>query len=192
MKQIDVRFSAADMAEIKGMIGRKLVKYKCDPFEFSTSVYGIVGVAFEDMSFAFTNMVTAMDYYGEQEDVALFKMERTPFSNIQSLVQNQTMVETPVESIVAEVLVVNEQQQLFERGVKTYEVLVTRGIIFKFEDGHEVEVTITSREPITSYELLPQSARSQVVDASPGGLTLRLARADGFISALDGQALDLN
>ena len=49
---------------------------------------------------------------------------------------------------------------------------------FEFEDGHEVEVTITSREPITSYELLPQSARSQVVDASPGGLTLRLARAD--------------
>ena len=151
MKQIDVRFSAADMAEIKGMIGRKLVKYKCDPFEFSTSVYCIVGVAFEDMSFAFTNMVTAMDYYGEQEDVALFKMERTPFSNIQSLVQNQTMVETPVESIVAEVLVVNEQQQLFERGVKTYEVLVTRGIIFKFEDGHELsfEKNIWFSEDIT-------------------------------------------
>ena len=109
MKQIDVRFSASDMAEIKGMVGKKLVKYKCDPFEFSTSVYGIVGVAFEDMAFAFTNMVTAMDYYGAQEDVVLFKMERTPFSNIHSLVQNQTMVETPVGSIVAEVLVVNEQ-----------------------------------------------------------------------------------
>lgn len=75
------------------------------------------------MAFAFTNMVTAMDYYGEQEDVALFKMQRTSFSSIQSLVQDQTMVETPVESIVAEVLVINEQQQLFERGVKTYEVL---------------------------------------------------------------------
>jgi hypothetical protein len=38
MKQIDVRFSASDMADIKGMVGKKLVKYKCDPFEFSTSV----------------------------------------------------------------------------------------------------------------------------------------------------------
>ncbi len=138
MKQIDVRFSASDMADIKGMVGKKLVKYKCDPFEFSTSVYGIVGVAFEDMAFAFTNMVTTMDYYGEQEDVALFKMQRTPFSSIQSLVQDQAMIETPIESTVAEVLVVNERQQLFERGVKTYEVLVTRGIIFKFEDGHEL------------------------------------------------------
>lgn len=159
MKQIDVRFSALDMAEIKGMVGKKLLKYKCDPFEFSPSVYGIVGIAFENMSFAFTNIVTAMDYYGEQEDVALFKMQRTPFSSIQSLVQNQTMVETPVESIVAEILVINEKQQLFERGIITYEVLVTRGIIFKFEDGHELslEKNIWFSEDITvkkGYDLI--------------------------------------
>ena len=69
------------------------------------------------------------------------------------------MVETPVESIVAEVLVVNEQQQLFERDVKTYEVLVTRGIIFKLEDGHELsfEKNIWFSEDITvekGYDLI--------------------------------------
>lgn len=138
MKQMDVRFSSSDMAALKEMVGKKLVKYKCDPFVFSTSVYGIVGIALEDAAYAFTNTITTMDYFGEQEDVALFKMERIPFASIHSRVQNQTMVETPVESIISDVMVVNERQWLFEKGIKTYEVQVTRGIIIKFEDGHEL------------------------------------------------------
>ena len=44
MKLIDVRFTASDMAALKSMAGKKIIKYKCDPFEFSASVYGIVGI----------------------------------------------------------------------------------------------------------------------------------------------------
>lgn len=40
MKEIDVRFSADEISIFKNMI----VKIKCDPFEFSTSVYGIVAL----------------------------------------------------------------------------------------------------------------------------------------------------
>ena len=36
MKKIDVRFSVSDMAEIQKMIGKKMLKFKCDPFEFSS------------------------------------------------------------------------------------------------------------------------------------------------------------
>ena len=159
MKKIDVRFSASEMAEIQSMVGKKMGKFKCDPFEFSTSVYGIVGISLEDADYAFTNMVDVMDYYGEQEDVALFKIERRPFSRICSLIQNQTMIETPVEAIISEVLVINERQQLFENDEQIYEVLLTRGIIFKFEDGHELslEKNIWFSEDITvekGYDLL--------------------------------------
>lgn len=151
MKRVDVGFTASDMAVIKSMVGKKMTKYKCDPFDFSTSVYGIVGIAFEDAAYAFTNTVATMDYYGEQEDVALFKIECVPFASIHSMVQAQTMVETPVESVISEVLVVNERQQLFENEVQTYEVLVTRGVIFIFEDGHELsfEKNIWFSEDIT-------------------------------------------
>ena len=138
MKQLDIRFSASDMSLIQSMIGKRMVKYKCDPFEFSTSVYGIVGIALEDSAYAFTNLIEVMDYYGEQEDVALFKMKCTPFSSIHSLIPNQTMVETPVDGIISEVIIVNENQRLFEKDEQIYEVLLTRGIIFKFEDGHEL------------------------------------------------------
>lgn len=138
MKQIDVRFTASDMEAIQSMIGKIMLKYKCDPFEFSTSVYGIVGISLEDASYAFTNFTEVMDYYGEKEDVALFKMECMSFSKIHSFVQDQTMIETPVDSVISEVVVVNECQKLFENGTQTYEVLTTRGIIFKFEDSHEL------------------------------------------------------
>lgn len=159
MKTIDVRFSASDMAEIKNMVGKKMISYKCDPFIFSTAVYGIVGVRFENASYAFTNSLKVMDYYGDQEDVALFQIAQSPYDDIQSLVQGQTMIETPVDSIVADVIVVNECQRLFEKEIQTYEVMVTRGIIFRFEDGHELslEKNIWFSEDITvekGYDLI--------------------------------------
>ncbi|MBR6365665.1 MAG: hypothetical protein IKS10_06180 [Lachnospiraceae bacterium] len=138
MKIIDIRFSASDMAEIQSMVGKKLLKYICDPFLFSPSVYGIVGIVLEDESYAFTNLVSVMDYFGVPEDVAVFKICAQSFSDIHSLVQNQQMIETSVHAVISEICVVNERQKLFVNGAQTYEVLLTRGIIFKFEDGHEL------------------------------------------------------
>ncbi len=159
MKIIDIRFSASDISDLQAVVGKKMLKYKCDPFEFSTSVYGVVGIAFENTSFAFTNTVKPMDYYGETEDVALFSMQRIPFEDIHSRIQNQVMIETPIECIVSSISIVNERQNLFENCVKTYEVLVTRGIIFHFDDDHELslEKNIWFSEDITvekGYELL--------------------------------------
>ena len=136
-----------------------MVKYKCDPFEFSTSVYGIVGISLDDADYAFTNRVQVMDYYGDQEDVALFKIEKRPFSSIQSFIQNEVMIEIPVDTTISEIMVVNEQQQLFENGQQIYEVLLTRGVIFRFQDGNELsfEKNIWFSEDITvekDYDLL--------------------------------------
>lgn len=163
MNKFDYRFSAAEMAEFKSMIGKKMVKFKCDPFEFSTAVYGIVGVAFEDSSYAFTNQTEVLDYYGTQEDVALFKMQRTPYCDIRSMIQDQKMVETPVDSVVSDIILVNERQSLFEKGTQTYEVWIPRGIIFVFEDGHELsfEKSIWFSEDISverGYHLIDRFA----------------------------------
>ncbi len=151
MKTIDIRFSASDMAEIKSMVGKRMIGYKCDPFIFSTSVYGIVGIHLEDASYAFTNSLEVMDYYGDPEDVARFRIIKTKYTDIKSLVQDQVMIETPVDSIIANVVVINECQRLFEKGIQIYEVMVTRGVIFEFEDGHELsfEKNIWFSEDIT-------------------------------------------
>lgn len=138
MKQIDVRFSAVDIEAINKMVGRTMDKYKCDPFIFSTSVYGLVGVCIEGESYAFTNFVEVMDYFGEMEDVAIFKVAHVPFDEIHSMIQNQEMMEMPVGRIISSVSVVNEHQKLYEGDQQTYDVWLTRGIIFQFDDGHEL------------------------------------------------------
>ncbi len=102
-----------------------------------------------------------MDYYGQNEDVAIFKMSNIPYDDIHSMIQNQTMIDTPVSSIISEIDIVNERQSLFENETLVYEVQVTRGIIFKFKDGHEIsfEKEIWFSEDISvkkGYDLIQQ------------------------------------
>ena len=87
MRNMDMRFSALDIADLQAVVGKKMLKYKCDPFEFSTSVYGIVGIAFEDDSFAFTNTVKPMDYYGDSSLQLLSRLLIAPSQCLQSLEQ---------------------------------------------------------------------------------------------------------
>ena len=140
MKKIDKRFSDSNMDMLRNMIGKKMLKLKCDAFLFSTSVYGIVGISMEDHAYAFTNLVEVNDYFGQDEDVAMFKMERMDFEDIHSMIQGQEMIIHPVESIVSNVYVVNEQQLLFKNDIQIYEIWVTRGVIFKFDDTHEISL----------------------------------------------------
>lgn len=49
-------------------------------------------------------------------------------------------MESPVDRVVADVLVVTDKQDFFRNDIHLYEVLVTRGIVFVFEDGHELSI----------------------------------------------------
>ena len=117
-----------------------MVKYRADPFLYSNSVYGIVGIFVDDKAYAFTNRVAVLDYYGADDDVAVFKVKEVDRQQIQSLITGQEMVDTPVDSIISEISVVNEHQLLFEKDTQIYDVWLTRGIIFKFDDGHELSL----------------------------------------------------
>lgn len=69
------------------------------------------------------------------------------------------MIETPVRNVVSEVLIINEHQKLFENEIQTYDVQLTRGIILKSKDGHELSFkkSIWFSEDITvekGYNLL--------------------------------------
>jgi len=129
---IDTRFNNKTIVILKNMLGEVMLKYKCDPFVYSTSVHGIAGIIFENNSFAFTNTIEVADYYGSTEDVAIFRLESLPESEICSKIQNQEMIEIPVNNQIQEINVINEHQELFESNQKTYDVWLTRGVIFKF------------------------------------------------------------
>lgn len=151
MVNIDDRFSKSKVEIIKKLIGKKIVKYLHDPFEFSTSVYGIAGICFEEECFAITNLTEVRDYYGAKEDVAVFKINQVDESEMHSLIEGECMIETPVNLVLKQVIMVNEHQMLFKDGVQTYDVNLTRGIIFVLEDGLQIsfEKNIWFSEDIT-------------------------------------------
>lgn len=140
MKSIDVRFNPEEISLIKNMVGTTLTKYKCDPFEFSTAVYGIVGICTDKSAYAFTNAIQVMDYYGADEDVAVFRLEKRADSEIESLISGNTMIELPVKKTIKEIYIINEHQKVFENEKQTYDVWLTRGIIFRLEDDTEISL----------------------------------------------------
>lgn len=151
MKNIDVRFSHSDETTLRCMVGRRMNRYKHDPFVFSANVYGIVGICVEVGAWTFTNFIEVADYYGANEDVAFFRLQRANWDDIHSRIPDQTMIETPVGRVISSIDVVNERQKLFEKGIQTYEVCLTRGVVFKFDDGSELsfEKNIWFSEDIT-------------------------------------------
>ena len=151
MKTIDVRLPATDMTNLQDMIGKRLDGYKRDSFLGSADVYGIVGLRVEGDAWTFTNFIEVADYYGADEDVAIFRMQRVAWDDIRSCFPSEAMTETPVGRVISSIDVVNERQKLFVGEVQTYAVCLTRGIVFKFDDGSELsfEKSIWFSEIIT-------------------------------------------
>lgn len=151
MKTIDVRFGSQEMELLKHMVGKVMMKYKCDPFLFSTAAFGIVGFIVDDNAFVLTNTTRPMDYYGATEDVAVMNLSQTEEQKIHSLVEDNQMVNTPVGKKITGVDIVNEHQRLFQNGVQIYDVHLTRGVIFYFEDASELsfEKNVWFSEDIT-------------------------------------------
>lgn len=186
MKQIDVRFSDQEMAKLQSMIGKKMLRYKGDMFGSAMS-YGLVAVRFEEAEYAFTNFIEVMDYYGALEDVALFKLEQTPYDSIHSLFQNKVMLETPVDRVIRRIEVVNEQQRLYEDNVWTYEVLVTRGIIFFFEDGHELSL----EKNIWFSEFISVEEGEHLIDRFSPASEFEEDWSDGFVGKCEREIITL-
>ena len=131
MKRIDMRF---DQNTLKKWIGKNFVKYKCDPFAYTNSVTAIAGIFIDKEVYKLTNIQTAVDYFGVNDDCGVFTLEQTESNEIKSLFDNVEQVETPVSEIIQKITVVNENQQIYKNQEQTYDVWLTRCIIFHFSD----------------------------------------------------------
>ena len=135
---IDDCFSPDTMMLLSHMVGKKLDDYAHDPFLFSTAVYGIVGITVNGSAYAITNQAEPKDYFGSIEDVACLRLKEVSAGEIHSFITGNQMIVTPVGKKIIAIDVVNETQKLFQNQVQTYEVKLTRGIIFHFEDTTEL------------------------------------------------------
>jgi hypothetical protein len=134
MKKLDFRFNENQMQTLKKLIGKRFEKYRCDPFEFGSSVYLTLGIYVDDMVFELRNEQQTGDYFGVTSDFAVFNLNKTLDGKIESGLEDVKQIDTPINEIIKTIRVVNENQRLYENDIHTYDVWLTRGIIFYFNE----------------------------------------------------------
>jgi len=87
--------------------------------------------------FELRNEQEAVDYFGYIDNYAVLNLNESESDKIQSFFVNVTQIDTPVNETVRKIIVVNENQRMFQNSLQTYDVWLTRGIVF-FAGGREI------------------------------------------------------
>lgn len=138
MIYIDDRIISDSEGVFQEMIGKNLTGILHDPFIYTNSVYGIVGMNLEDTFYSISNRIEVRDYYGRNEDVAIFKLKKDKPENIHSYIDGCKMITVPINQRIINIDVVNEHQCLYVNGEQKYDIWITRGFIIELEDGLQV------------------------------------------------------
>lgn len=135
---IDKRIGNGDSGIFRDMVEKTLLCIMHDPFVYSNSVYGIVGMNFDNTFYKISNKSNVQDYFGAKEDVAIFNITKDEKKNIHSNIEGEKMIEIPINQRIRHINVVNEHQRLYENTQQTYDVWITRGVIIELADGLEI------------------------------------------------------
>ena len=126
---------------LKSMIGKTFDKYKCDPFINTPMVYGIVGIYINGKPFKITSLLKTVQRFLVNDDVAELRIAETLNENIKTFMVDGEMIDTPINSRIKAISVVNDYQTIEHKG-HIYEFSSTVGIIFLLEDLREISFEI--------------------------------------------------
>jgi len=127
---IDVRLKNEDIQILQAAVGKDLDRIEHDEFVITNTSSQAVRFVLGDALFYLYSFTEPLDYYGAEEDVAVWSMEEKEYP----LIANKSFVSTSVQEKIAAIRIVQEHQRLFENSLQTYDVWVTRGIIINFGD----------------------------------------------------------
>ncbi|MBR7019802.1 MAG: hypothetical protein IKI15_01950 [Lachnospiraceae bacterium] len=129
MKKIDIRLSDESTKLLAALKGKPLQSYCHEEFHYTNTSSQVAKlIALDGGELYVYSFVEPQDYFGTEEEVAVWMVsqERLPLMN------HKKLVEVPVGETVKDVLIVQENQKVFCDGEQTYDVWLTRGIIFDF------------------------------------------------------------
>ena len=129
----DMRFN---IELINGLVGKKFEKYRHDQFDFTNSVTQRVGLFIGGKIYNLINEQQSVNYFGNSEDVSVFDIEESTLDMVRSAFEDIQQIDTPVEGIITEIRLINENQKVSSQE-DNYEVWLTRAIVFVV-DGREI------------------------------------------------------
>lgn len=129
-KHQDFRFNESCF---KPLIGNHFLKYRCDPFEYTNSVTGIVGIYINDKVFELRNEQQTMKYFDSIDDIALWTFKEVHANDIHSFFEDTNQIDTPVDEKIKKITLVNEHQ-IANISNDNYDMWITRAIIFHLDN----------------------------------------------------------
>lgn len=161
MKTIDIRLKPEEVSKLRSLIGKELSAYWHDEFHYTQSSSQIVKIVAGDKEYYIYSFAEELDYFGSSEDVAVWSLSDEKFP----IVDKKTFVKTPVNETIKGITLIQENQCVFDENGQTYDVWLTRGIVFDLGDrqiAFEKDVWF-SEEIIVhrGYELLTKFASTK-------------------------------
>lgn len=128
-----IRDLRLDEEIFKKMIGKQFNKYRCDPYVFTNTVTGIVGLYIGEKVFELRNEQSAFQYFDSMDDVALWNIKEVSDSEIHSVFENTEQIDTSINQNINSITLANEQQ-IVNIHDQEYNLWLTRAILFHLEN----------------------------------------------------------
>ena len=157
---VNISFNDKTMKELKDLVGKTFESFYCDPFIYSSTVYGIVGLYINGKAYKITCDLNSIQRFFNKDEVAVLKFEECQPSDIMSRMDDGKMINTPMKDTIKSIDVVNELESVLHENEER-SVYSTKGLIFHFASGNELsfEVCTWFSELITirkGYELISE------------------------------------
>ena len=109
MKTIDIRLRQSEVDMLRSMIEKKLSFIEHDEFQFTPTSSQALGMAVENEKFYLYSFTECLDYFGTQEDVAVWSLSDTKLP----IIDRKSFVRTPVNEVVKGITLIQESTMDF-------------------------------------------------------------------------------
>ena len=138
---VDISLNDATTKMLRSIIGKTFDFYSCDPFEFSPSVFGIVGFKVENKFYKLTCDLEKTTRFWNEDEIAQLKFEECGDRRPESRMDGGSLIDTPVHDTIFKIDLINDIETVaFENERKS--LCSTKGIIFHLSSGNEISFEV--------------------------------------------------
>lgn len=130
MVSMDIRLQSEEINALRSLVGKELISIQHDAFTYTDSSSQIIQINAENGTFYLYSFTEPLDYFGAEEDVAVWSFETERYK----AVDRKKFTETPIRRTIKGISLVQENQRLYENGAQIYDIWLTRGIIIELGD----------------------------------------------------------
>lgn len=163
-KMANISLDKTALEVLAGIVGCSLDSYSCDPFIFTHSAFGIIGLKVNDEYYKITAELEHIQRFFNEDDVAVLRFQKCQEEDIVSRMDNGILQTNPVKDIIKSIEIVNDHETVSHCNDSS-DLISTKGIIFHMSSGNEIafEVATWFSEMISihrGYDVITQFSPS--------------------------------